>query len=356
MTRKTLGFVLLAFFCLFPLWAGPRAEKTAAPKDGVRIVCSIFPVYDWVRNIAHGAGESSGDGNLRSEPVSVEILVDNGADMHSYQPSVQDVLKIIHSDAMLYVGGESDEWIEEALQNRNAGAAGSKREECPERVVNLLDLLGDRALEEERIPGMEGFHEGSLLSASNGFAEENSEEVELDEHVWLSPENAKRFVPRIADLLCDLDPGNADIYRKNALLYMDRLSSLDQDYREAVSQADVHTLVFGDRFPFRYLVEDYGLSYYAAFAGCDAETEASFGTIVYLAGIVDELDLRTILTIEGSDVSLAESIRKNTTSKNQRILALNSMQTVSRKEIEHGADYIGIMRENLEVLKEALSR
>ena len=180
------------------------------------------------------------------------------------------------------------------------------------------------------------------------------EEKEYDEHVWLSLKNTKQLCNAIAEALEEIDPERADIYDANMVAYEEKLDDLDAQYQETVDNAKQKTLLFGDRFPFRYLVDDYGLSYYAAFAGCSAESEASFETISFLAKKVDELGLKNIMTIEKSDQKIAKTIIENTATKDQKILTLDSMQSTTSDDIANGETYLSAMEKNLEVLKEAL--
>jgi zinc transport system substrate-binding protein len=273
----------------------------------------------------------------KSDAYEVTLLVDNGTDLHSYQPTPEDILKISSCDIFVYVGGESDEWVEDAL----AQAVN------PDLVaINLLDVLGDSAKEEEIVEGMEAEEE-----------EEGEEEEgpEYDEHVWLSLKNASLFVDAITEAVCTKDETNKDIYESNAASYKENLSSLDKQYEETVAGAKRNTLLFADRFPFRYLTEDYGLNYYAAFIGCSAETEASFSTISFLCDKSDELELPVVMVIDGSDEEIAETIIFNSASKDKKVLTLDSMQSVALKDIKNGTTYLSVMEENLKVLKEALN-
>ena len=301
--------------------------------DGIQIVTTIFPEYDWVMNI------------LGDNPAGAQVtmLLDKGVDLHSYQPTAEDMLKISSCDMFIYVGGESDEWVEDALK----GAVNKDM-----KVINLLDVLGDSVKEEEVVEGMQ---ESEHEEDEDGHEHEHEEgEPEYDEHVWLSLRNAEILTEKISDELQQLDAGNAAVYKANTDAYVEKLNALDKEYNDAVSAAPVKTLLFGDRFPFRYLTDDYGLSYYAAFVGCSAETEASFETITFLAGKADELNIPAIMTIEGSDQKIAKTIIENTADKDQKILTMDSMQSVTAKDVEAGADYLSVMESNLEVLKEAL--
>ncbi len=271
------------------------------------------------------------------------MLLDNGVDLHSYQPTAEDIIKISTCDLFIYVGGESDGWVDDAL----AEAVNKDM-----KVINLLETLGDNVKEEELVEGMEGEEEEE---EGEEEGEEEEEGPEYDEHVWLSLRNASILVNSISDALAQLDAANAATYRSNAANYTEILNALDSQYRQAVSEGDKNTLVFGDRFPFRYLTDDYGLKYYAAFVGCSAETEASFETVIFLAQKVDELGLDSVMTIEGADHRIAETIIQNTGSKDQQILTMDSMQATTSKDVKNGATYLSIMQNNLEVLKKALS-
>lgn len=492
------------------------AENTTAAMEAetgkkLKVVSTIFPEYDWVREIL---GEDAKNAELT-------LLLNNGVDLHSYQPTVDDIMKIASCDLFLYVGGESDGWVEDAL----AESSNPNR-----KVINLLSVLGDSIKEEEVKEGMqadEDEHEhghehdhskevstfedsevkdralsdwagewqsgypllqsgaldeafehkaesGKMTAAeykdyyAKGYESEYSriridgkhiaftdnagktvesdynyvgyyiqnwstgtkaamyrfeaadkasgaplyveindhmiepaeaehfhirmsnesfdaiedpenrwptffpaalspeevcdelighdhaEEKEYDEHVWLSLKNAKVLVNAIAEDLAELDGAHRDSYMANAAAYTEKLSALDQEYQSAVDAAPNKTVLFGDRFPFRYMVDDYGLDYYAAFVGCSAETEASFETVVFLAKKMDELGLHSVLKIESSDGKIADTIVQNTKEKNQSVLTLDSMQSTTAKDVENGATYLSIMEKNLDVLKEAL--
>ena len=272
----------------------------------------------------------------KADHAEVTMLLDNGVDLHSYQPTADDIIKISDCDLFLYVGGESDGWVEDALKE-----ATNKEMQ----VINLLDVLGEQVKEEEVVEGMEAEEEES----------ENEDEPEYDEHVWLSLKNAETLCNAITDALEEIDPANKDAYATNAASYLEKLAALDGEYQTVVDNAARKTVLFGDRFPFRYLVDDYGLSYYAAFAGCSAETEASFETISFLAQKVDELKLPCVLTIEGAKHKIAETIVQNTAEKNQSILTLDSMQGTTLKDVEKGTTYLSVMENNLNVLKQALN-
>ena len=294
----------------------------------ISVVCTIFPQYDWVRQIL-------GD---KADNMELTLLLGNKVDLHSYQPTVDDIVKISTCDLLIYVGGESDGWVDDALKdatNKNMA------------VINLLDVLGAEAKTEELIEGME---EEEHEHNNDDFEHEG----EYDEHVWLSLKNTRTFCTVIADALSSLDINNADEYKSNLDEYIGKLNALDDEYKSVTKAATVKTLLFGDRFPFRYLLDDYGLSYYAAFPGCSAETEASFETVVFLAEKVDELELKSIMVTESSDKKIAETIISNTMAKNQQVLVLDSLQAVTKNDAKSEVTYISVMESNLNVLKEAL--
>lgn len=302
--------------------------------EKLSVVTTIFPEYDWVMNIL-------GD---NAENADVTMLLDNGVDLHSYQPTADDIIRISTSDVFIYVGGTSDAWVEDALN-----IAGNE-----DRIaINLLECLGDAAKEEEVVEGMqEEEHDHDRADADEDH--EHEEGAEYDEHVWLSLKNAAVLCNVIEGALSAADPDNADAYAANAAAYIEKLSALDAQYEAAVNAANRKTILFGDRFPFRYLADDYGLSYYAAFVGCSAETEASFETVAFLAGKVDELGLSSVLTLEGTDHRIAETVIATTSAKSAHILSMDSMQSTTLKDVQNGASYLAVMEKNLEVLKEAL--
>ena len=333
-TIKTI--ILAASMALF-------ASAFAASKKS--IVCVTYPEYDWVMNIL-------GD---KAANFNVTLLQNNGTDLHSYQASIKDIAKISVCDLLVFVGGESDEWVEKAVaeaKNKNM------------IVVNMMEALGDKVKEEEVVEGMqaeeeeEDEHEHEHADHDDDHDHDghhhHHDEVEYDEHVWLSLRNAADLVADIAQKISALDSANAAAYKANADAYAKQLGDLDAQYKKAVAAAAKKTILFGDRFPFRYLADDYNLKYYAAFVGCSAETEASFETVIFLAKKVDALGLSAVLTIEKSDKKIAKTIVSNTKAKSQAILEMDSLQSVTQKDIKGGRTYLSAMKGNLEVLKKAL--
>lgn len=321
---KRILMIFLVLTMAVSLTACGAGNVASLADDGqISVVTTIFPIYDWTRQVL---GEDS--------EAELTFLLSTGVDLHSYQPTAADLLKLATCDLFIYVGGESDEWAEDALSE----AANPNM-----IVLNLMDVLGEDLAEEELVEGMEGEAE-----------EEDADEIEYDEHIWLSLKNAEKLVQAISDAMAEADPENAAAYASNAENYVNQLADLDAAYEEAAAAGEKDTILFGDRFPFRYLTEDYDLNYFAAFSGCSAETEASFETVVFLANKVDELHLPAVLTIENSDGRIAQTIVENTKSRDQRILAMDSMQGTTGRNATDGATYLGIMESNLNILKQAL--
>lgn len=323
----------------------------------ISIVCTTFPQYDWVKNIL---GEEA-------ERFNVTLLLDNGVDMHSYQPAVKDIATAGSSDLFIYVGGESDTWVEDALKE-------AKNKDL--KAINLMETLDNFVKEEEVVEGMQEerkslghSHEKSSKEKQeqtqkeshensqeiNGQKEAADEEPEYDEHIWLSIRNAEIMMKNIEKAIEQFDSDNAKVYQNNAENYIKKLDTLDKQYANTIQNAKYKAILFGDRFPFRYMADDYDLKYYAAFAGCSAETMAGFETVTFLAKKADELQLPVILTIENSDGRIAEAVKSNTTKKNQKILAMNSLQSVTKEQLADGITYLQVMQENLSVLSEALN-
>ena len=310
--KRKLAFLLMLCFgwSFFLNGCGGTLPKT---DDRLQVVCTIFPEYDWARQLTQGV-----------DNVDLTLLVKNGTDLHSYQPSVRDIAMIARADVFCYVGGVSDTWVNDVLdttENRTA------------QLVSMAEAADDHHDDE---------------------SDSHEEPPELDEHVWLSLRRAALACTAMKEALCKADPAHEDIYNQNCTDYLQKLQELDSDFTEMTSQAARDTIVVADRFPFRYLAEDYGLTYYAAFPGCSAETEAGFETIVFLSEKVESLHLPCVLVTEGSNSSLAKTILENAGSDG-KILTLQSLQAVSQKEIDTGVTYLSKMQENYDVLKQALN-
>lgn len=307
------------------------AESNSEETKKLSIVTTIFPAYDWVKQVV-------GD----NKNVEISFLIDKGVDLHSYQASAADIAKITDSDLFVYVGGESDDWAEDIIkENPNL------------KYINMVDSIGEAALAEELVEGMqdEEEHDHESEEHANEEGEHEEGEEEIDEHVWLSIKNAETIVSAIEAKLAEIDPDNKAEYEKNANDYLAKLDELDKEYKDTLSSIQNKTIIVGDRFPFRYLVNEYGIKYYAAFKGCDAGSEASFETVKFLANKMDELNMSDIFIIDGSKGDLAKTIVDNTKDKNAKVLVLDSMQSTKSSD---NASYLDIMKKNLEVLKEVL--
>ncbi|MDY6331210.1 MAG: metal ABC transporter substrate-binding protein [Fibrobacter sp.] len=312
------------------------------------IITTIYPEYAWTKEIL----------GARTDSVNLTLLIKNGIDLHSYKPTAHDVAKIASADMVIYVGGESDEWIKDAL------TASPKKGRVE---INLMEALGDRVKAEEIVEGMQGEMKDERREKREDAKEDHEhaeahehhhhdEEVENDEHVWLSLKNAEILVKKIAEELSKIDAAHASAYKQNAEAYIAQIQSLDAEYRTAVESAARKTVLFGDRFPFRYLVDDYGIKYYAAFVGCSAESEASFETIAFLAGKMDSESLPSIFIIENSNDKIAKAVlAASKKSQNAQILTINSMQSITEEQINNGINYLSLMKSNLENLKKALN-
>ena len=320
MIKKLTASVLILIIAVTGLCA---CDGTAEENGGLQIVCTVFPYYDWVRNLTKGI-----------DNVNVTLLLDSGTDLHSYQPAAKDIVTISSADVFIYTDGTSDKWVTDVLKTsqNDTSVLLPMMTNLPEESLFCVEAIGEE--EHHHEDGEEHHHAH-------------------DEHIWLSIKNAMRLTEIIKNVLCDLDPDNKDIYTANFTEYYTQLETLDKAYSATFSECQKDTVVFADRFPFIYLINDYGLSYHAAFSGCSAESEASFETVKRLADEIDELGLSHILITETSDGSLAGTVKDSTKSKNQEILVLNALQSVTRENLSDS--YIEVMTENLAILKKALS-
>lgn len=303
----------------------PSQNGDAAEKE-YKLVCSTFPQYDWLRVLI-------GD---RADKFDLSLLTVKGTDMHSYQPTAEDIKNIGLSSAFFYIGGVSDGWVEDVKKT-----VGSDKTV----FVNMTEILGSSVLEEETALEEE--------KHDHGGEEHHDDEVEYDEHIWLSVKNAGKLTTHFASVLAKLDPDGKDTYETNLKAYLLSLSALDAEYKKAVENGKRDTVIFADRFPFLYLMKDYGIKYYAAFTGCSAESEASFKTITALSRAADEIKADTILITETSDGSIADAVISGMNDKSCKKAVMNSMQSVKPAELAT-ENYLGVMKANLETLKKAL--
>ncbi len=292
--------------------------------EKLSVVTTIFPPYDFTRAIA-------------GETADISMLLKPGTESHSYEPSPQDILLVENCDLFIYNGGESDTWVETILDTIDSSKL---------RIVKMMDCANK--LSEETVEGMQTGH-----THDHEHPEEfHPETAEYDEHVWTSPVNAIKITNAILAQLKEIAPANADVYQKNADAYCDNLKHLHHTFQSIVAHGKTDTLIFGDRFPFRYFAEEYGLSYWAAFPGCSAESEPGAKTVAYLIDQVKEEELSHIFYIEFSNQRIAKAIQEETGAKP---LLFHSCHNVSRDELQQGVTYLDLMRQNAENLKEALS-
>lgn len=350
MKRYKFPAALISALVSVLLLSGCRAGDMPSDAGGSgsgkpSIVCTAFPQYDWTLQIL----------GSRADQFSVTLLNHQGADMHSFQPTAANMVSMANCDLFIHMGGYSESWVPAALESaENPDAA----------VLTLLDHV--EKLEEEFTPGMahdayhdhdHGHEENTGIDDGDAHSHEEdhaAEEVEYDEHLWLSLRCAQDACRSIADAVCSLDPAHAEEYEENLQRYCSSLQTLDRKYETVVSNAECPILLFADRFPFRYLAHDYDLECFAAFPGCSAETEASFETIIALSEELSAHQLQSVILLEGSKTDFAQTVIRNSDRKDARILTLNSMQAAGQKEADAGITYLSIMEDNLQVLKTAL--
>lgn len=298
------------------------------PEDGkTQVVCTLFPYYDFVRQIG-------------GDDVDVTLVVPAGRETHSFEPTPMDVIRISQADVFIYNGGESEQWVADILD-----AAG---EDIP-CVLSMMDAA--ELHEEELVEGMQG---GASAHGHHDHDEDedDGEEIEYDEHIWTSPVTAMALCRAITDGLCQADPDHADSFRARLTDYLAALEALDGTFREIVAEGSRNLLVFGDRFPLLYFCREYGLDYRAAFHGCSGDTEPSLATLKYLIDKVRAEQIPVVYTIELSSQKVASAIAETT---GARILTFHSCQTLTRQEFDRGETYLSLMWKNVDVLKEGLS-
>ena len=318
--------------------AGDTADGAGAGK--ISVVTTIFPPYDFVREIA-------------GDEADIKMLLKPGEETHSYEPTPQDIIAIQNSDVFIYTGGENDVWVEDIL---------SSMPDSDMVTLRLTDCVD--TVEEEQVEGMKGsaghdhdeedyddVHGSHADEAGDGEAEEESPH-EVDEHVWTSPVNASLIVEQIKNVLSQADPDNSELYAENTLAYQEQLSELDREFREVVDNAKRDVMIFGDRFPFRYFADEYGLEYYAAFPGCAGDTEPSAATMAFLIEKVKEEKVPAVLKMELSNADIANAIAEATGTE---VKVLYSCHNLSADDFENGETYLSMMQKNVETLKEVLN-
>jgi zinc transport system substrate-binding protein len=305
--------------------SGNQADSVSKPSpagsDKLSIVTTIFPPYDFARQITDGKAD-------------VTMLLPPASESHSFEPTPQDIIKIKNCDVFIYVGGESDEWVNKVLKSIDTSKM---------KIITLMDCV--EVVQEETVEGMEEEEEEETV------ASDEPEEPEYDEHVWTSPKNAKLIVQKISTALCQADPKNAAAYKQNTKAYLSKLDELDAAFQDVVDNAQRKTIVFGDRFPFRYFADAYGLKYFAAFPGCSTETEASAATVKFLIDKIKAEKIPVVFHIELSNQKMAQSISESTGAK---VVLLHACHNISKADFEKGVGYLDLMQQNVQNLKEAL--
>ncbi|MDR1073233.1 MAG: metal ABC transporter substrate-binding protein [Treponema sp.] len=310
------AYIFIALCIGIGSFAFTNGTKDAPKANGaITVTATLFPFYDFTRAIA-------------GDKINLALLLPPGAESHSFEPTPRDILTIQHSDVFIYNGGESDAWVDRILDSMD------KRNM---KVIRLMDAVD--AVEEEIVEGMEE-EEGEVAEAA-----------EYDEHIWTSPQNAALIVQAITDALCEKDKANADFYRRNADSYTVKLNELDAAFQMVVNNAKRKTIVFGDRFPFRYFADAYGLSYFAAFPGCSTETEPSAATVAFLIDKIKSEKIPVIFHIELSNERMADAIADETGAKKRQ---LHAVHNISKRDLDNGATYLELMTRNVDALREAL--
>lgn len=317
---KRLFTVLLILSLILPL-SGCKGGCYESGSGELSIVTTVFPAFDFAREIA-------------GEQAIICLLIPPGSESHSFEPTAQDILRIQNCDLLICNGGESEVWLEDMLEGLDG--------DIP-RVV-MLDCV--QALEEEVKEGMQA----QAHEHEEEDAEDHGHEPEYDEHVWTSPRNAALISRAISERLCSIDPENAEYYTSRCDSYCDSLLALDEDFRSLFQELENPTMIFADRFPVRYFVEEYGLDYYAAFPGCAEQAEPSARTVAFLIDKVREENTPAVFYIEFSNQKMADIICEDTGCKK---LLFHSCHNVTRQQLDEGVSYLGLMRKNLETLKEA---
>lgn len=319
---------LLAGGCRFPGQDGTDGASDGEDDGKLRVVTTIFPQYDFVREIA-------------GDEADLKMLLRPGEESHSYEPTPQDIIAIQNSDIFIYVGGENDAWVEDILDSMPESAT---------RTLRLLDCVD--TVEEEHVEGMKESADGH----SHGDEEDGDADVhsvhEIDEHVWTSPVNAAEIVEAVTGLLAEEDPAHGEVYRQNAEKYTAELMELDAEFRDVVENADRKLLIFGDRFPFRYFVDEYGLDYFAAFPGCASDTEPSAATMAFLINKVKEEKVPAVLKMELSNADIADAVAEATGTE---VRIFYSCHNLTAEQFENGESYLTMMEQNVETLKEVLN-
>ena len=337
MKRGIIILVMLAAV-LFGV-TGCRKNKNAAARnaDGkINVTTTIFPPYDFVRQIA-------------GDRVNLSMLLPPGSESHSFEPSPRDIITVQNSDIFIYIGGEGDAWVDRILRTTKTK---NKKILSLMKTVDVVEEVIVEGMEEEQEERERGGYIARFFAWLTGRSRQNNtQEIEYDEHVWTSPRNAILIVMAITELLCETDTANATWYRQNAAAYIEELQRLDAAFSEVAVGAKRKTFIFADRFPFRYFADAYGLSYFAAFPGCSTETEPSAATVAFLINKIRVEQIPVVFHIELSNERMADTISGETGAKK---LLLHACHNITKRDFDSGLGYLEIMRGNVENLREAL--
>lgn len=298
--------------------------------EEVLIVATNFPAYDFARAVA-------------GDKADIKMLIKPGVELHDFEPTPSDIIDIKNSELFIYTGGESDGWIENILGDIDTDKT---------KIFKMMDVVN--VVEEEIVDGMEEEYRYEYGYDNGGDKYQyyhDEEEIEYDEHVWTSVKNAVKIINSIRDELTEISPENKQVFEENAKKYTNQLADLDLEFQNIVSNGNRKTIIFGDRFPLRYFVDDYGLNYYAAFPGCSEQTEANSRTIAFLVEKIKSENIPVVLKIEMSSGNVAKTIADETGAK---VLTFNAAHNISADDFKNGRTYAEIMKENLMVLEEAL--
>lgn len=315
--RKALLTIISAALLLSVLGCAPVSNEAVTDGKGLKIVTTIFPPYDFARAIT-------------GTKAQITMLIDPGAEVHTFDPTPDDIIKIQNADVFIYIGGENDAWVDQVLESTDTSHM---------TVIRLMDAV--TPVEEETVEGMqsEDGHDGGG-------------ETEYDQHIWTSPKNAVLMIDYIAKALENADAENAPVYEKNAADYTARIMQVDKHIQAVADASPTKLLVVADRFPFRYLADEFGLDYRAAFSGCSSESDVSAGTLAYLIDTVKEKNLKYIYTIEFSNQAVAKAVSEQT---GAQTLLLHSCHNVTKDDFSAGVTYLQLMQGNLDNLKKGLS-
>jgi len=328
MKRSILILIMLAavLFAITGCKRNKNADKKN-PNGKITVITSNFPPYDFARQIA-------------GDKINLSMLLPPGAESHSFEPSPRDIIAIQNSDIFVYTGGETDLWVDRILESMDTSKMN---------IIRMMDVVD--VVEEEIVEGMEDDDEDDEEDSPHSPLP-TPHSPSFDEHVWTSPRNAILIARAITDVLCEVDDANATFYQQKAAVYIDKLAQLDADFLEVVIGAKRNTIVFADRFPFRYFADTYRLTYFAAFPGCSTETEPSAATVAFLINKIKSEKIPVVFHIELSNEKMADTISAETGAKK---LILHACHNITKRDFEAGLGYLDFMRRNVENLKQALN-